>query len=115
MSLKLYMDHHVPASVSEGLRRRGCDVVTVWEDGYAEREDSDLLTRATELERVVFTQDDDFLGLARQWQIAGRPFVGVVDCHQLDTTIGAAVRDLELICHAMTVVEVRNKVIYLPF
>lgn len=115
MSLKLYMDHHVQAAVTEGLRRRGIDVAIARDDGYADREDSDLLARATELGRIVFTQDDDFLVIARQWQIAGKPFAGVVFGHQLDVTIGAAVRDLELICRVMSNDEIQNQVVYLPF
>jgi predicted nuclease of predicted toxin-antitoxin system len=31
--LKFYMDEHVPKAVTEGLRRRGVDVITVQELG----------------------------------------------------------------------------------
>jgi hypothetical protein len=109
------MDHHVQAAVTEGLRRREIDVAIARDDGYAEREDAELLARATELGRIVFTQDDDFLVIARQWQTTGNPFAGVVYGHQLDVTVGSAVRDLELICHVMTNDEIQNQIIYLPF
>ena len=36
MSLRLYMDHHVPFSVTEGLRQRGIDVLTAYEDNAAQ-------------------------------------------------------------------------------
>jgi predicted nuclease of predicted toxin-antitoxin system len=39
----------------------GLDVVTAFEDGASEMNDSELLNRASELGRVLFTQDDDLL------------------------------------------------------
>ena len=78
MSLALYMDEHVKSAVTASLRQRGIDVLTVQEDGFAERDDDEILSRATELERVLFTQDDDFLVIAHTWQTSGRQFSGVV-------------------------------------
>ena len=57
MSVGLYMDVHVPQAITDQLRRRGVDVLTVIEDGKDEIEDSDLLDRARSLNRVLFTQD----------------------------------------------------------
>jgi hypothetical protein len=37
--IKFYMDEHVAKSVTEGLRRRGVDVVTVQELGLQAAED----------------------------------------------------------------------------
>lgn len=114
MSLALYMDEHVKSVVTSGLRRRGLDVLTVQEDGYAEQEDEQILERATELERVLFTQDEDFLAIAQAWQTSGLEFSGLVYGHQLDLTVGAAVNNLELVCQAVTSDEIRNTIIYLP-
>ena len=58
MALTLYMDQHVPKAITVGLRLRGVDVVTAYEDGAAELKDSELLDRAQTLKRVLFTQDD---------------------------------------------------------
>ena len=33
MSVRLYMDVHIPAAITEGLRLRGVDVLTAQEDG----------------------------------------------------------------------------------
>lgn len=49
MALTLYMDVHVPRAITNGLRRRGVQVVTAQEDGTAEFDDPPLLDRATEL------------------------------------------------------------------
>jgi predicted nuclease of predicted toxin-antitoxin system len=61
MSIALYMDQHVPRAITNGLRLRGVDVLTAHEDGTSELDDASLLDRATELKRVLFTQDDDLL------------------------------------------------------
>ena len=114
MSLSLYMDQHVKSAVTAGLRIRGLSVVTAQDDGTSEREDADILKRATELGRILFTQDEDFLSIAQDWQEQSRPFCGVIYGHQLTLTIGAAVNDLNLICQVLAPEEVRNTMIFLP-
>lgn len=57
------MDEHVPKAVTEGLRRRGVDVITVQELGLQTAEDARHLERAAQDGRVVVTQDADFLRL----------------------------------------------------
>jgi hypothetical protein len=100
LPVPFYMDVHVPQSITDQLRRRGVDVVTAIEDGWAERGDAELLEHAHELGRVVFTQDIRFKALAEDWQRQGRPFAGLAFGHQLGGTIGQFVRDLELIATA---------------
>lgn len=43
MVLKLYMDHHVARAIILGLRLRGIDVLTAYEDGSHETSDLELL------------------------------------------------------------------------
>ena len=47
MISKLYMDEHVPSAITEGLRRRGVDVLTAQEDGRTGEDDPELLDRAS--------------------------------------------------------------------
>ncbi len=115
MSILLYMDHHVNRSIAEGLRRRGVDVLTSFEDGTATWSDEDLLTRATELGRVLFTQDDDLLEIAARWRAANRDFTGIVYAHQNDIDVGTAVRDLELLAKVYGREDLQNTVEYLPY
>lgn len=61
MSVRLYVDEHVPRAVVAGLRLRDVDVLTAQEDGRTGCSDPDLLDRATDLGRPLFTQDDDLL------------------------------------------------------
>jgi hypothetical protein len=109
------MDVHVPQAITEQLRRRGVDVLTVIEDGSEELPDDELLERARLLERVLFTQDIRFKAMAEDWQSRGRQFVGLVFGHQLGGTIGQYVKDLELIAQASELQEWMNTVEYLPF
>ncbi len=62
--IAFYMNQHVPRAITEGLRIRGVDVITAYEDGASEIGDPELMNRATELSRVLFTQDDDLLAEA---------------------------------------------------
>ena len=114
MSVRFYMDQHVPRSITMGLRRRGVDVLTAYEDDASEFDDAVLLDRATALGRVLFTQDEDLLAIATHRQHTSIPFGGVVYGHQLEVSIGDCIRDLELIAHASEAAEFKNMVQYLP-
>ncbi len=96
----LYLDVHVPSSIAVELRRRGVDVITAREDGTAELPDEALLEKASQLGRVIFTQDIRFKALAESWQREGRDFAGLLFGHQLHGSIGQYIRDLELIAKA---------------
>jgi predicted nuclease of predicted toxin-antitoxin system len=100
MALAIYMDHHVPKAITNGLRLRGVDVLTAYEDGSNEIDDAALLDRASTLKRVLFTQDDDFLRETGKRVRDQRPFYGVIYGHRLRVSIGTCIHDLELIAKA---------------
>jgi hypothetical protein len=86
VTVGLCMNHHVPAAIAEGLRRRSVDVVTAFEDGAARWDDERLLderllVRATELGRVLFSQDEDLLAVAHNWLKTSKDFYGLVYAH----------------------------------
>lgn len=114
MAIAFYMDHHVPSSITNALRIRGVDVLTAYEDDAHELGDAALLDRATALQRVVFTRDDDFLAEAARRQQAGVSFYGVIYAHQMRVSIGICVSHLEMIAKAGAPVDVANVVLYLP-
>lgn len=114
MSLKLYMDEHVPAAITDGLRQRGIDVLTVQEDGHAGLADAALLDRAEALGRVIFTRDTDFLREAAHRQQHGQPFAGVVYAHQLRVPIGTCMAELELLASCCDPDDLADRVEYLP-
>jgi hypothetical protein len=70
------MDEHVHRAITTGLRLRDVDVLTVQEDNHRNVSDAVLLDRATELGRVLFSQDEDLLIEAHRRQVEGMPFAG---------------------------------------
>jgi predicted nuclease of predicted toxin-antitoxin system len=115
MAIAFYMNQHVPRAITIGLRLRGVDVMTAYEDGASDMDDPVLLDRAGELERVLFTQDDDLLAEATKRQREGIPFRGVIYAHQLRVSIGTCVHDLEIIAKAGEPEDLINRVQFLPF
>ncbi len=114
MAVAFYMDQHVPHAITVGLRLRGVDVVTAFEDGADRMSDPELLDRAGELGRALFIRDDDLLaeGVARQR--AGATFQGVVFAHQLRVSIGVCVHDLEIIAKVSELEDLKDQVVFLP-
>ncbi len=108
------MDHHVSAAITEGLRKRGVDVITAHEDGAARLDDDRLLSRATEPDRVLFSQDQDLLVIAHRRMAAGVEFAGLIYAHQLNITVGRAVRDLELLATLLDADDLRNHIEFIP-
>ena len=114
MTVALYMDVHVPSRVTDGLRRRGVDVVTSQDDGTTTWPDERLLTRATELGRVLMSQDEDLLRIATEHQLHEESFSGVIYAHQLNAGIGDLVKDLELVTKCSSPDELANRITFLP-
>ncbi len=108
------MDVHVPLAITEGLRRRGVDVLRAQDDGTERLEDTDLLDRASVLQRVLFTQDDDFLAECAKRQTSSISFSGVIYAHQMRITMGQCVRDLELIAKVYEPGDMAGRIEHLP-
>lgn len=114
MSVGLYMDVHVPAAITRALVLRGVDVLTAQLDGTTQLDDPKLLDRATALNRVLFSQDEDLLAEATRRHRSSQSFGGVIYAHQLGITIGRTINDLELLAKAGSAEEFTNRVEYLP-
>ncbi|MDQ3668301.1 MAG: DUF5615 family PIN-like protein [Acidobacteriota bacterium] len=66
---RLYADENFPLLVVEELRRLGCDVLTMYEDGQANQSlpDEEVLSLATEKQRALITTNRrHFIQLHRQ-------------------------------------------------
>ncbi len=109
------MDVHIPRAITDGLRRRGVDVLTAQEDSRRTVGDEYLLHRANELGRVMVSADEDFTMIAAQWQRRDIAFVGIVRMTQNPFNIGLYVHDLELVAKIMEVDELANVVTFIPF
>lgn len=114
MSLKLYMDAHVPSAITIALRDRGIDVLTAQEDHTDDVDDATLLDRASSLQRVVFTFDQDFIGLTSHWQAAARRFSGVIILRNTRISFQQCVDELHLICRVYDLSDLENRLEYIP-
>jgi len=108
------MDHHVPRAITEGLRLRGIEVITTQEDGTQRLDDPDLLDRATQLGRPLFSQDRHLLAEAAGRQRSAIAFAGVIFAEQEPRLVGTYIGDLEFLCLAGRPDDFENQVIYLP-
>lgn len=108
------MDVHVRRPVTTGLRRREVEVMTAQEDGTSQWDDDELLDRAMEVGRVLFTQDDDLLQEAARRQRRGQAFAGVIYAHQQNITVRRTIEDLELLAKVCEPGELANRVVFLP-
>lgn len=109
------MDENVHGSITTGLRQREVDVLTVQEDNRSGIPDPEVLDRATELQRLLFSQDDDLLTEARLRQTQGIHFPGVVFARQSYVSIGTCIRDLEMIAKLGEPSEFEDCVQFLPY
>ena len=64
--LRGYADAHVVFTLVQALRQRGMDIVRVQDRGREHADDVDLLDEALADERVMLTNDTDFLVLAAE-------------------------------------------------
>ena len=97
MAIALYFDVHIDHAVLDQLRLRQVDVVTAQEDAADRFTDAELLERASQLGRPLFTHDIRFKAMAESWQAQRRSFCGLIFAHQLQVSIGKMVTDLELV------------------
>jgi len=114
MTLAYYMDENVPGAITQGLRARGLDVVTVQEDGYMSTPDPAILDRAMALGRVTVTRDPDFLREAQRRQQTGEPFAGVAYLRPQWVSHRRCIDDLEIVAYVETPATMTNHVVYIP-
>lgn len=114
MSLRLYMDVHVPFPITRALRQRGVDVLTAQDDATTTLDDGALLDRASELGRVLFSMDADLRREAVNRQRGNIAFAGVIAADQLRITIGQCIDDLQLIATVYEPADIANQLEYLP-
>jgi predicted nuclease of predicted toxin-antitoxin system len=104
--IRFHLDENVSHAIAEGLRRRGIDVTTTPEAGMIGLSDEEQIAFAATQERVIFTQDTDFLRMAR----TGISHNGIIYCQQKSRSIGDIVRGIVLIWEYLEPEEMKNKV-----
>lgn len=102
------MDVHVHWAITTGLRRLGVDVLTSQEDGSRQLVDAELLERAAQLDRVLFTQDRDFFKVTYVLLAQGIECPGVLYASR-KRLIGLCIQELHLASEVMDPSELANR------
>lgn len=113
MTCPIYLDVNVPRAVLLGLRQNGLDAITAQEDGTAEATDEDLLRRSRELNRLLLTQDHDFIGIASRLTRIGESFPTILFMTPAIST-RVAIEDVTLFATCATIEEQNSHLIFLP-
>jgi hypothetical protein len=108
-TIRFHLDENGPTAIAEGLRRRGIDVTTTLEAALIGASDAQQAAHALAEDRVIFTQDKDFLRI----HASGTPHAGVAYCQQRRRSIGAIITGLTQIWEVMSPEEMRNWLVYL--
>ncbi|MEG4320764.1 MULTISPECIES: DUF5615 family PIN-like protein [unclassified Microcoleus] len=106
--IKFHLDENITLAIANGLRRRGIDITTTPEQGMIGQSDEQQLAFALSQERVIFTQDTDFLRLHH----AGFSH-RIVYCPQTSKSIGEILQGLVLIWEVLNAEEMNNHLEYL--
>jgi hypothetical protein len=94
MPLRLFIDVHVPYPITKGLRLHSINSVTAQEDGRGQASDEDLLLRAAQPGRPMFSQDADQLRIAADFQSRAVQFSGLIYAHQASRGYGECIERL---------------------
>ena len=106
--VRFYADEHIPKAVIRGLRERGIDILGVADAGLVGADDITHLRRARSEQRVIVTQDDDFLRIAA----AGESHAGIVYAPQ-HTSVRALIHGLLLIQRVLDAEEIAGHIEFL--
>ena len=107
--LRYYLDENVPTEIARQLRRSGIDALSVADQGQLGASDLSHLQRATALDRVLCTHDQDFLRLAAE----GHDHAGIVFAAQAKASLGGWVRALRSLHARLSSDQARNLVFFL--
>lgn len=108
-TIRFHLDEHCSHAIALGLRRAGIDVTTTSEAGLLHAPDERHIAFARLANRVIFTQDDDFLVLHAR----GVPHCGILYCRQGPRAVGWIIDALTLIWEVYEPEELVGKVEYI--
>lgn len=107
--IRFHLDENVNGAIALGLRRYGIDVTTTQEVGLSGQADEAQLEFVQREQRVLFTQDSDFLIIASQ----SLDHPGIAYCRKDTRSIGEVIERLVLIYEVLTPDEMRGYVEFL--
>jgi len=100
MVIRYHLDEHIHPGIAVGLRARGIDVTTTADANLGGADDEKHLSYSLGEQRVLVTNDDDFLSL----HASGIAHAGIAYCHQDKYSIGVLLQMLMLL-HACETTE----------
>lgn len=111
--LRIYTDENVDVRVAEGLRRRGVEAKSAYEEGNLGLGDEAQFAHAASLQAVIFTHDHHFVEIAIEKSQRGDEHYGVifVEMHRLN--MGECIRRLALYADVLSAEEMINRVEFL--
>ena len=107
--IRFHLDESADGRLAAALRRRGIDVTTPLDTALVSAEDEQHLAFADAENRVIITQDSDFLALHQ----AGSRHAGIAFCAPGTRTLGYLLRYLCLMHDCLTPEDMRGRVEYL--
>ena len=115
MTLRFYIDEDcMRQSLITGLRARNVDVVTVYEAGMTERQDSEQLEYASLHGRVIYSSNmGDFYQLHTEYLTAGKSHSGILLVPQQRYSIGSQMRGILKVIAAKSDDGMQNQVEFL--
>jgi len=106
--ISFILDEHIPSSVADELQGRAVDVKTVYDKGLDGSPDSEILKHARQNNRVIVTQDSDFLELDKE------KHAGIVFLTE-PIGVGDLTRELVRILENFEEGDLENSIVYIPW
>jgi len=103
--IRFHLDENVDHAIAHGLRLRGLDVSTATDAELIAAADSEHIAFALSENRVIFTQDQDFL----RRHTAGDEHAGIVYSQQGARSIGEIVRYLHFLSDCLDAEDMRGQ------
>src|SRR5262245_14935814 len=105
-AIRYHLDELVDPVIADGLRRRGIDVITTVEAGLRSATDEKHMELARTQQRVIVTNDRDFLVLAHR----GSTHAGIIYYRPGRYAAGEVIRRLVRLWEQRTPEEMQNHV-----
>lgn len=115
MKIRLYLDEDAMAeALLQSLVERGVNVTTANLENMVFRPDSEHLTYATQLGRVLYSFNvSDYCQLHREWLASGQVHAGIIVASQQRFSIGEQMRRLLKIVNTRSNTEMQNQLEFL--
>jgi len=115
MRIQLYIDEDAMAKILiNGLRARGIDVVTVFEEEMTGCTDDEQLEFASSQKRTLYTFNvGDFCRIHKEYLTLGKSHAGIVVVNRKRYSVGDQIKRLSELIHTKSAEKMSNNLIFL--